>query len=141
MFGKQDRLAYHPEVLGEIALQIPLLEEFFLQPDRHGGKEGGKPTRSESEVGLQQTVKLQEGLLVENDPINLLKVFAGFPQAITNGMNRKTGILLFPGESLFLGGRNDLPITDEAGSRIVIVCGNPENVHPILPSGRSIHRR
>ena len=50
-------------------------------------------------------------------------------QAVGQCVDREALIVLFASEPFFLSGRHDLAINDNAGSRVVVVSGNANNLH------------
>ncbi len=66
----------------------------------------------ERQIGLEQTLEFDEGLLVENDVIDLVDADAGFAQTRGNGLVWERRILLHASEALLLGRSNDTTIND-----------------------------
>ena len=55
--------------LSELCRQPILLEQLFSEPDRNGHLKRLEPPRRKSQVGLNQALKLDEWLIVENDEV------------------------------------------------------------------------
>ena len=80
-------------------------------------------------IGLEYPLQFQKRLVVKNKRIQV--VYGGFSkfQTKSDGLYRKGSIVLDPAKPLFLRGRNDLPIFDDGGSRIMEESRDPEYQH------------
>src|SRR5437660_1063164 len=58
-------------------------EQLVFEPDRHRHAEAAKPARREREIGLQQTLKLRQGLFVEDDVVKLARRQARLIQTVS----------------------------------------------------------
>src|SRR5690348_2879501 len=58
----------------QLLVQKPLLEQLLSQPERQRHAEGGIAPGREGEIGLQQPLELEEGLVVEGDVVDLLRL-------------------------------------------------------------------
>src|SRR5258705_6191829 len=103
--------------------------ELLAKPQGHRRHERSKSRGRVRRVGLQQAIELQKGLVVEGDVIKLPGRDARLPQAVVQGVLRKPMVMLLPREPLFLGRRDDLPVTNNAGCTVVIEGRDTENVH------------
>ncbi len=106
-----------------------LEEELFAQPDRNRHAEGLEAPRREAHIGFQQALELEEGLVVEGYMIDILQADAGFVQAIFQRIVGETGIVLLAREAFLLRGGDDLAVTQQGGSAVVIEGGNAEDMH------------
>ncbi len=99
--------------------QIPE-QQLFLQPHRHGRDKRLKALRSECQIGFEQPLKFHERLIVEDDISEIPQGNATFLQTVVHCMRRKPGIMLLSRKPLFLRRRDNLPLTDQARSTIMI---------------------
>ena len=61
--------------------------------------------------------------------VNLLWLETALLQAIIDRVFGEIGVMLYTGEPLLLGSRNNSPVTYKSGGTIVVVSGYPEDVH------------
>ena len=80
-------------------------------------------------VGHKNPLEFAERLLVKNDVVQVAGRDAGFLQAELDGSLRKAEVVLDPGEPLFLGGGDQLPVPEEGRGRVMVKTGDPEDVH------------
>ena len=105
-------------VLGEkhLAVKTHLIrnrfahEELLAKPQRHRLHERADAGRRVVEIRLEQALELLEGLIVENDIINIGKRNLGLTKAKANSIFRKARIVLFTSEAFLLGGSDNLSI-------------------------------
>jgi hypothetical protein len=71
-------------------------------------------------IGLQEALKLEDGLIVESDVINVVDRQSLRLQTVLGRVFGKFGIMLLSSEPLLLGGGNDLSISNETRRAIVI---------------------
>src|SRR5438034_739245 len=95
----------HPAL--ELAFDQVLLEQFLLEPQRHRHAEGSEPARRESKIGLKQPLEFEKRLIIKSNIVDLVET-AGERQTVFDGIPRKTGVLLFAREALFLGGGDNV---------------------------------
>jgi len=135
---KQRKASYGVQTIGfprtfklvlTITGQQVLEKQLLAQPHRNGHAEGFKATRCQGNIGFQQTLELQKGLVVEGDDINVGSLNTGFLQAILDGLPGEARIVLLAGKAFFLGGGNDLAVTQQGGGAVVIEGGDAENDH------------
>jgi hypothetical protein len=112
-----------------------LLEQFLAQPDRHGGDELPQPARHGRQVGLQQPLEFDEWLLGKHHGVDIGKRAAALGQAVRDGLPREVGVVLPPGEALFLRGGDDAAILHERGRAVVVVSRQAENSHQAFRRG------
>ena len=85
--------------------------------------------RRKRQVRFEQALELQKGLIVKNNVIEIFEASAPLVKTELQGIAGEARIVLFPGESFFLSGGNDLPILYKRGGTIVIKSGYSENLH------------
>src|SRR6185369_4375936 len=76
--------------------------ELLLHPERHRFQERRKSGRRIVEIGLEQSIELQQWLVIEAHVIQLFGRDAGFAQTVGYGLHRKVVIVLDASEALFL---------------------------------------
>ena len=86
------------------------LKQFILQPDGQRSCKTPESKRGKRQIRFQQALELQEGLIVEDDIINIGGTQACFVQAILDSIRRITRIMLPAGESFLLSGGDNLPL-------------------------------
>jgi hypothetical protein len=91
-----------------------------FQPERHRHHEGSQSDRSIRQVGFEQTIKLEERLVVKDNVVELPRSKARFPEAVVCGVLWEVGVVLDAGESFLLCCRDDLAITQQGGGAVVI---------------------
>src|SRR5262249_20140960 len=102
--------------------------ELLAEPEGDGALEREEAARGVGEVSLQDAVELLEGLVVEDDVLEIGGPDAGLLKAISDGLARKGVIVANAGEALFLCGGHDLAVADERRRAVVIECRNSEDV-------------
>jgi hypothetical protein len=80
-------------------------EDLLLDPDGDGRQKGSVPPGGEGVVGFQEAFEFQEGLVVENDGVQIGQADPGLFEAEGDGPGGEAGVVLFPGEAFLLGGR------------------------------------
>src|ERR1051326_7962715 len=90
--------------------QQVLLEELFADPEGQRHAKRSKTNRGKSEVGFQQTFKLQERLVVKNDVIEVRCMNARFLETVLNRPVREARIVLLAREPLFLRSGHNLSV-------------------------------
>jgi hypothetical protein len=98
----------------------PLLEQLLLDPHRDCHAEGLKATWGKGEIGLQQALELEKGLVVEGHEIEGLQAHPGPLQAIFDGVPGKVGVVLLAGEALLLRRSEDAAVLDRRRRGVVI---------------------
>ena len=111
------------ELAADLARQVELLSH----PQRHRLEKGPEAGRREGEVGLEDALELQKGLVVEADVVQIPRLQTGFAQAIRDRVGREGVVVLDAGEAFFLGRRHDLAIDHQRRGRVVVVGGNAED--------------
>ena len=87
-------------------------EELLAQPQRQPHAERGKPLRAEREIGFEQALELQKGLVIEGDVVDIREGGTASVEAILDGETWIVGIKFFACETFFLGGGHDAAIDD-----------------------------
>ncbi len=116
-------------VARETPIQLARGVELLLQPQGQSHQEELEAARRVGDVGLEDAVELEERLVVEGDQVELAGGDPAFLQAVVDGVLREVEVVLLAREALFLGGRDDAPVLDEAGGAVVVESGDSENVH------------
>lgn len=131
MLGEQHRT--RPDLRSrqftEMPAQAALLKKLVLTPDGHRHPERAKAARHGRQVRFDQPLELQQRLVVEHDVIDVPHSATGFAQAIGDGVCRKRGVVLAPGEPLFLSSRDDASIDHQRRRAVVVERRNAENPH------------
>ena len=108
-------------------------------PDRRGHTERAEPARRERDVGFEQPLEFEEGLVVERDLVDLTERDAGLIEAVSDGVGRIARVVLFARETLFLRGGDNSPAIYEGRGAVVVERGDAENFHSL--KNRVDHRR
>ena len=69
-----------------------------------------RPCWREGQIGLDETVELQQRLVVEDDVVELLDLEAGLLQAVVRRVRREAVVVLDAREALFLRGGDDVAV-------------------------------
>src|SRR5436309_6967359 len=94
--------------------------DFFFDPNRNGLEERAQPNGRVSKVGVQYSVKLDERLLIKRDEVRFVDANASLAQTIFDREFGKRGVMLFAGESFFLGGGHEVAVAHQTGGAVVI---------------------
>jgi len=86
------------------------------------------PRGANDRIGLKQSLKLDKGFFIEHDVAEIRQGDFPFTQTVTDGSAGKPRIVLLAGKSLFLRGRDDLPVSHQAGRAIVIEGRDAQNI-------------
>ncbi len=86
----------------------------------------------DAEVSFQNPFKLDEGLVVKADIIQISDLDPRFLKAVLGGAFREISIMPFPGKSFFLGGGDYFSIADQTGGGVVVKSGYAKYVHRSL---------
>ena len=89
--------------------------------------------RPERRRHLQAALQLTQRFFVENDEIELASPDACELQAESNRIGRERLIMLAPGETLLLARRDDDAVANQCRGGIMIVAGDPKDVHSSPP--------
>src|SRR5262249_36638057 len=77
----------------------------------------------------QHALELDEGLLVEDDVVDVRERDAPLLQDEVDGETREPGVVLDAAEALLLRGRDQLAVLHQGGRGVVVVGGEPEDGH------------
>jgi hypothetical protein len=103
--------------------------ELLLQPERQAFEEKAVASRRIGKIGLEDSIELEERLVVESDEVEGVGRDAALLETVIDGVLREAIVMFQPSEPLLLRGGHDLAVPDEAGGAIVIEGGDPEDVH------------
>jgi hypothetical protein len=81
--------------------------------------------RRAGEIGLEQALELEEGLVVEDHRIEVRERDSLRLEAPARRVGGEALVVAAAREALFLRGRDDAPVRDQGRRGIVIVCGYP----------------
>src|SRR5262249_51546670 len=76
--------------------------------------------RGEAEVLVEQSVELEERLVVETDVVEFGRADACLAEAVGRSSSGKPGVVLLTREALLLSGSDDLAVAHHAGCRVVV---------------------
>ena len=91
-----------------------------MQPYGDGLKERTDPRRRVREVCLQKTIEFKQGLFVEANEVEILRLKTCMSQAEVDRVCGKRRIVLFPSKPFLLRSRDDLTVNHQSGCRIVV---------------------
>ena len=133
--GAQDLRPRDVEMRGDDAAH----PHFFAERILDGTGERPPGARERPQRAGQDPIELPHAALVEDHRVEVGWLETGVIQAPFDGPERKAGVVLVPRQSFFLHGANRHAVDHERGSRIVVVRGNPEDLH--LNTGWSANLR
>ena len=113
--------------LRKLLLDNGLQIKLFLEPDGHRGDEGLKPPGCVAQVSLEQSLELDERLVVEDDPVDVAKTQVFRFQAITDGVFGKARVMLLAAEAFLLRRGHQFAVLQQGGSTVMVVSRNAEN--------------
>ena len=105
--------------------------ELLLQPEWKPHQEELEARRGVGQVGLEDPFEFEQRLVVEDDEIELAPVDARFAKAVVDRLLGEAVVVLLAGKALFLGSRDNFSVAHERGGAVMIVRGDPENVHDL----------
>src|SRR3990172_8206315 len=117
MFSKKDRrkvLFFYAVQRNQFILQYAFQQKFFLEPDGHRGEERFHSFGRKSNVGFQKTLELDQGLVIEDEILEIRQRDTALLETVADGIHWKTGIELLACEALSLGCRHDVTVADQA---------------------------
>jgi len=88
-----------------------------------------KPVRRITQISLQQPLELDQRLVVKNDVIDVPQRDARFLKTIADSLARKPRIVLLARKALLLDTRHEFTIAHHAGSAVMVVPGDAEDLH------------
>lgn len=89
-----DILLFATRQRGQLIFQLRLEVEFLLQPDRHRSQKRSQSARGVGEIGFQQTLELQQRLIVKHHPLHVIQRNPGLIQTTAYRLCGKTGVVL-----------------------------------------------
>jgi hypothetical protein len=116
-------------MLAELLEQEVLQEQLLAQPQRDRHAKRLEATWRECQVGLQQALELQEGLVVEDHAVDVAQADARLLEAVLHGVDREARVVLLAREALFLRRRDDDAILDQRRGAVVVVGRYAEHSH------------
>src|SRR6516165_8263625 len=122
---KQDALRGYPDGVQEDRFDPKL----FAEPRDHRLAEHLPGSGKRAQLRQQDAFELGEGLLVEDEIVQIVSRDPGFPQAISDSLHREAVVELDPAEPLFLRRGHERSIAEEGGGRIVVEGRYAEDVH------------
>ena len=114
---------------GELGLEERPLEELLPDPERHCHLKGAQAPRGEGEVGLEQSLELQEGLVVEDDVIDVPEPHPFLSETVPDRLSREARVVLLSGEALFLRRRDDLAVAHQSRRAVVVEGRDTQEAH------------
>src|SRR5207237_2107459 len=111
----------------------PLDPELLSEPLDHRLAEDPEGSRIGCQGRHQDPVELDEGLLVENDPVEILAPELASPEAELDGADRKVRVVLDAREAFLLGGGGHDAVLNQRGRGIVEEARDTQNVHVVPP--------
>ena len=106
--------------------------ELLVQPRRNRPQERRVGTGKHGDLGEQDALELDEGLLVEADAIEVVDQQPALAEAVLDGVARKALVVLLAREALFRSRRHHDTVADQARGRIVVEARDAEDVHDAL---------
>ena len=125
MSAKEDLLRGDPDPLADQALDPELLGEPL---DHRLAKEPERPGER-LKRRHQDAIELQEGLLVEDHPVQILRPELARPKAELDGPEREPRVMLDPREAFLLRCGGDDSVLNQCRCGVVEEARDPENVH------------
>src|SRR5688572_954039 len=103
--------------------------QLVLDPEWTGPEERANAARRNTEIGFENALELEQGLVVEPDVVEIASCNLSLAQAEVDGVTREAGIALHAREALLLHGGDDFAVAHEARRTVVVEGGNPQDVH------------
>ena len=125
--AEEDPLRRNPEVLAD----QPFDPELLREPLDHRLAEDPEGSRIGRQRRHQDAVELDERLLVEDDPVEILAPELAGPEAELDRVDRKARVVLDPREAFLLSGSDDDAVLNECGGGVVEEARDAENVHAL----------
>lgn len=73
--------------------------------------------------------ELEKGFLIKTDMIDIAKCYASGLDTVVDGPQREFGRVLYPVEPLLLDGGDEGAVLDQTGGGIVVMAGDPQDIH------------
>ena len=107
--------------------------EFLFEPERQSLEEKSEAVGRVGYIRLEQSVELEERLVVKSHIIQVLRLDSSFTQTVVQSMFWEAMIMFLPGETLFLRSGNELPVADQTGRAVMIEGGDAQDFHFPIP--------
>ena len=98
----------------------PGQEEFLADPEGQGLAERPEAGGRIRQIGLEESLELQQGLVVKPHPVEVGRRDPGLGQAVFDGLRREPRVVLLAGEAFFLRGGHDPAVDHQRRGRVVI---------------------
>jgi hypothetical protein len=82
--------------IGQRIAELPVQVQLFFEPDRGGHDERPEAAWSNSEVGLENSLELEQWLIVEADVRQVGRGDPASPEAVFGGAGWKRSVALLP---------------------------------------------
>src|SRR6266446_2883629 len=92
----------------------------LLHPERHRFEKRTESGGRIIEIGFEQTVEFQQGLVIEAYVAQVFGVEFGFAETVVRGVEWKIMIMLYARESFFLRRSHDVAVNEQTGGGVVI---------------------
>ena len=92
----------------------------LAQPDRQRGTERAHAPRREGLIGLDQSLELEQRLVVKYDLVDFVELDAASLKTIGQRLAWKFGVILLAGKALFLRCGHDRAIDDQRRGAVVV---------------------
>jgi len=96
--------------------------KLFTEPKWHSLKPRAKPSWGNGQIAHKESLKSQERLIIKNNMIQLMNLYASFFKTIFYCVFRKSWIMLLPGKAFLLRCRKDLSIFEETCRAVMVEC-------------------
>ena len=110
------------------APHLTLHEQLVLDPEWACLEEGDQTARRDAQIGLEDALELQQGLVVETHIRQVLDRYPAGPEAVIDSMSREGGVPLLASEPLLLRRGDDLAVSQEAARAVVVERRYTEDV-------------
>ena len=131
VLGKQ-QFGVPIHVRGE-ASQFPaqqvLLKQLLLDPNRYRHGEGTEAPRRECHVGFEEPFELEERLVVEGNPVNVVECDAGFIETPSDGVGGIARVVFLAREAFLLRRGHDAPVLHQGRGAVVVERREAEDTH------------
>ena len=131
MFAEQNLVGRNAQLRGDLRADPQLVDH----PGDHRLAKDLVRLRIGLQHGHQDAVELAEGLLVEDDVVQVAGLDARALQAELDGLVGKVEVVLDAAEALFFGGGDQLAVLQQSGRGVVVVAGDSQDIHVSLGGG------
>src|SRR5690242_10654024 len=135
MLGVQDA----PLVARECVVQLAVHVQLVLRPERARLEERSEAARCDGEVRLEDPLELEERLIVESDAREIVRRDPSGSEAVVDRVRGEARVALLSCEALFLRGRDDLAIAQQARRAVVVKRGDAEDVGQLRTGHCRVH--